>query len=153
MVLERHHSSRICLMLLALDTPKLWDLFSLGLESTGLGRLYISRERIHKSVSVFWKQLQCSCHPNAIVNSIYLLPVSESSLSKMDRRAWAPMLRGRVCDLTSSRLLSPTCPKDLSPSLQDVSTEEHGMVVMQNISYLSLKMPPFTHPSRCSNPE
>lgn len=38
-VLERHHSNRICLMLLALDTPKLWDRFSLGLESTGLGWL------------------------------------------------------------------------------------------------------------------
>lgn len=38
-VLERHHSKRICLMLLALDTPKLWERFSLGLESTGLGWL------------------------------------------------------------------------------------------------------------------
>lgn len=45
MVLERHHSRRICLMLLALDTPKLWDRFSLGLESTGLGRLHMSRRR------------------------------------------------------------------------------------------------------------
>lgn len=38
-VLERHHSKRICLMLLALDTPKLWERFNLGLESTGLGWL------------------------------------------------------------------------------------------------------------------
>lgn len=53
MVLERHHSRRICLMLLALDTPKLWDRFSLGFESTGLGRLYMGkrRERTHERVS------------------------------------------------------------------------------------------------------
>lgn len=36
MVLDRHHSSRICLMLLALDTPKLWERFSLGFESPTL---------------------------------------------------------------------------------------------------------------------
>lgn len=127
MVLERHHSRRICLMLLALDTPKLWDRFSLGLESTGLGRLYISRSgaRIHERVSVL--KLVSTIIPMQPECSIYLLLASESSLSKIDRRAWAPMLRGRVCDLTSSRLLSPTCPKDLSlltsPSLQDGSTE------------------------------
>lgn len=65
--------------------------------------------------------------PECSIPCIYLLLASESSLSKIDRRAWAPMLRGRVCDLTSSRLLSPTCPKDLSlltsPSLQDMSAE------------------------------
>lgn len=62
------------------------------------------------------REFQCrtNSHLDAASHCIYLLPASESSLSKMDRRAWAPMLRGRVCDLTSSRLLSPTCPKDLS---------------------------------------
>lgn len=35
-VLERHHSKRICFIPLALDTPKLWERFSLGLESLGL---------------------------------------------------------------------------------------------------------------------
>lgn len=33
MVFERHQSSRICLIPLALDTPKLWERFSLGLDS------------------------------------------------------------------------------------------------------------------------
>lgn len=32
MVFERHQSNRICLMLLALATPKLCDLFSLALD-------------------------------------------------------------------------------------------------------------------------
>lgn len=32
-------------------------------------------------------------------------------------RAWAPMLRGRVCDLTSSRLRSMPLPKDSSPAI------------------------------------
>lgn len=133
MVLERHHSRRICLMLLALDTPKLWDRFSLGLESTGLGRLHMSRRRtrIRERVSLSNK-LVSTVIPMVPECSIplhvqYLFPTSESSLSKIDRRAWAPMLRGRVCDLTNSRLLSPTCPKDLSlltsPSLQDRNTD------------------------------
>lgn len=65
---------------------------------------------------------QLPCHLTAGLDYMYLLLASESSLSKMERRAWAPMLRGRVCDLTNSRRLSPTCPNDLSllplPSLQ-----------------------------------
>lgn len=44
-VLDRHHSRRICLILLALDTPKLWERFSFGLESTGLGRLSWERSK------------------------------------------------------------------------------------------------------------
>lgn len=36
MVFERHHSSRICLIPLALETPKLWERFSLGLDSLAL---------------------------------------------------------------------------------------------------------------------
>lgn len=58
MVLERHHSRRICLMLLALDTPKLWDRFSLGLESTGLRRLWRRRkgfERVTKMYRHIWQ--------------------------------------------------------------------------------------------------
>lgn len=51
---------------------------------------------------------------SAAISLSHLFPASDSSRSKMDLRAWAPMLRGSVCDLTSSRLLSPTCPKDLS---------------------------------------
>ncbi len=52
MVLDRHHSRRICLILLALDTPKLWERFSFGLESTGLGRL--SWEDQRKRFSLWW---------------------------------------------------------------------------------------------------
>lgn len=36
MVFERHHSKRICFIPLALDTPKLCERFSFGLESFGL---------------------------------------------------------------------------------------------------------------------
>lgn len=46
MVLERHHSNRICFMPLALDTPKLWERFSLGFESLGL----LFRENILKKI-------------------------------------------------------------------------------------------------------
>lgn len=118
MVLERHHSRRICLMLLALDTPKLCDRFSLGLESTGLRRLWKGRMGC-------WGR---TGEPRLLLLSpriLYLLLASESSLSNTDRRAWAPMLRGSVCDLWSSRLLSP---HDLSPcasaSLQRTKSRE-----------------------------
>lgn len=49
----------------------------------------------------------------------HLFPASASSRSKMDLRACAPMLRGKVCDLTSSRRLSP----HLGPSLQQGSAQ------------------------------
>lgn len=85
----------------------------------------------------------------------YLLLASESSLSKRDRRVWAPMFRGSVCDLTSSRRLSPTCPKDLSLlaslSLRDGSTgglDHAKQIFPPQTCHLSLTFQAAEAPSR-----
>lgn len=74
-------------MLLALDTPKLWDRLSLGLESTGLGRLYKQKWGKDTLESFNLHLPQFLCHINAVLHCIYLLLASESSLSKIFRRA------------------------------------------------------------------
>lgn len=53
------------------------------------------------------KWMMRSTHTNPLL-------VPELSLSKMDRRAWAPALRGMVWDLTRSLLLSPRWLRVLS---------------------------------------
>lgn len=62
----------------------------------------------------------------------YLL-FSESSRSKMDLRAWAPMLRGSVCDLTSSRLRSMPLPKDSSPAISAFLTHTISLLYTSDI--------------------
>lgn len=111
MVLERHHSRRICLMLLALDTPKLWDRFSLGLESTGLGRLHINRTRemVLERVSMFRKWYLSTIIPTTSECCIaLLLPVTG---------LWVQSFKDRSPSLSSNVSWQSLWPHQLPPPL------------------------------------
>lgn len=107
MVLERHHSRRICLMLLALDTPKLCERFSLGLESTGLGRLHVRQRetRAHRYGFVFGSN---TYQPQTAAASL-LIPVPSFRLQPFKDR---PARLG--ADVARQRLRSHQLPSPLA---------------------------------------
>lgn len=147
MVLERHHSRRICLMLLALDTPKLWDRFSLGLESTGLGRLYISRsrERIHERVTMFRKLftiiptwIKCSITFHLPVTGFRVQPFKDRATSLSANVAWQSLRPHQLPPPLSD------LPKGSVAAYITVSAWPEHRRVRQSKTH-------FTHPKRCSS--